>query len=1397
MPTKSVQVIVGATYWSLNGVNVFSANLVRGLIRRGIDAHVLLTEEDSRLIDVNDAFMERPADVPFELLPVSHQAGWGAHWGAMVRYLEERAPCVYIPNSDWRHSNVSPLLSSQVRVIGVVHSDDDLHYDHVKRLGRYWDAITTTSPTIRTKVLKLDRTLRSRTTVVPIGVDLPEKPLARPERTDKRLRVIYPGTLKQHQKRVLDFPKIIEAATKLGVPVKMTIVGGGPDEARLRAACASLVERGLIEFIGVVTPPRVLELVAEHDVFLLTSEFEGMPNALLEAMGRGCVPLVTNMQSAVHDLIKDGENGHIVPIGGIKAFARKLKLLQEDEPHWRRLSLRAHQAVRAGKYGVDDMVDSYAKLVRSVVRNRGPKKFVRPAGELTHPPAKVSGVGLFPTKLTYEHPGIGRFPTRSDYRPFIRELENLTRLKTSPLAPFIRQRAATMKRLADLTVVLAAPVWTRNHANDFSAALARGLRQRGVNAHILLTEEFLDQSRARTPRVRLPDDVPFWHLPVKWEDDWKARWRAMARHLEAHAPCIYMPNLDYRHSCVVPLLSSNVHVVGVVHDDPLSYDHVRRLGPYWNAVVVDGKQTARAVRRHDASTAERMHIVSTGHDLPDSVPPARPADEPLRIVCLGRFEQEETARFKNLLDALHAAGVATRLTLLLADGSSLHIEEIVRAFSPDTIVRQLSAMSPDDTRPLYEQSDVYLCLSSGIDAEWQNLVEASARGCAPILWVSEANSTLGAGFIKTGENGYIFPPQNLTAVVATLSTLDQDRTRLNKIRDRAATSGLGCRGTGEVVEDYLEIFDTVVQHARTGAFRRPQGKFEPPPKGVAGVDLFAGEMVQDHPPASAFPRLFREHPALDEARALPDIDDFGILRQSPGAMSAVEVIVALPHWFGSYTDDFSARLVRALIERGVKAHILLTEDRTNLLSRPPHGGLPQPTDIPFEYLPVSKTAGWGAHWGAMVRYLEERAPCIYIPNYDWRHSCIAPLLSERVMTVGVMPINDALHCAHVQRLGRYWNQLVVCQPDIVDIVPRLDPTLAQRTRYVDPESGTIGETFIDLFYQVLDAAEHQRFVRPSGTLKPPGKVGDANLFWQHIACHRPGVGWFPKLFKDYADFDTEMRRIRKGRPQQDPLPLAEVLGPEPGRFRRNLKKLKATEVIVGLPHWTGVGIDTFALRLVRGLREHGLRAHILLTEERTSLVSQPEGRPTPPADLVEYLPVAADAGWGAHWGALVHYLEGRTPCIYIPNHDWRHSCVTPRLSDRVAVVGVVHSDDPQHRDHARRLGRYWDAIVAYNAGIAELIEGMDASLAERLYIIEPDAKDLVDQYLELFYRTVTSAAPMSFTRAAGPIEPPPADVDGQSIFPVVLTHDEPGVGRFPTRSPDYEEFVRLSGAPSR
>lgn len=70
--------------------------------------------------------------------------------------------------------------------------------------------------------------------------------------------------------------------------------------------------------------------IASAEIFVLSSDLEGMPNALMEAMALG-VPCVATDVSGVRDIITDGENGYIIPVGDKDAMVDRIKKLIESK----------------------------------------------------------------------------------------------------------------------------------------------------------------------------------------------------------------------------------------------------------------------------------------------------------------------------------------------------------------------------------------------------------------------------------------------------------------------------------------------------------------------------------------------------------------------------------------------------------------------------------------------------------------------------------------------------------------------------------------------------------------------------------------------------------------------------------------------------------------------------------------------------------------------------------------------------------------------------------------------------------------------------------------------------------------------------------------------------------
>jgi hypothetical protein len=121
-----------------------------------------------------------------------------------------------------------------------------------------------------------------------------------------------------------------------------------------------------------------------------------MPNALNEAMGHGCVPVVTDVRSGIPEVVRDGVNGYLVPVGDVEAFARRLALLYQDPQARRALARQAHQTVLEEGYRAQDMVNGYRELFHRVLDEAARGAYRRPRGSLSPPPQQVSGIQILP-----------------------------------------------------------------------------------------------------------------------------------------------------------------------------------------------------------------------------------------------------------------------------------------------------------------------------------------------------------------------------------------------------------------------------------------------------------------------------------------------------------------------------------------------------------------------------------------------------------------------------------------------------------------------------------------------------------------------------------------------------------------------------------------------------------------------------------------------------------------------------------------------------------------------------------------------------------------------------------------------------------------------------------------
>ena len=117
----------------------------------------------------------------------------------------------------------------------------------------------------------------------------------------------------------------IFAQLKYNEEWKLLIIGDGPERENLEKAAHETYGLNNVKFIG--STINVNDYLLESKVFAFTSESEGFPNALCEAMAAGCACISFNCVAGPSELITNGLNGFLITDGNITSFKEHLELL--------------------------------------------------------------------------------------------------------------------------------------------------------------------------------------------------------------------------------------------------------------------------------------------------------------------------------------------------------------------------------------------------------------------------------------------------------------------------------------------------------------------------------------------------------------------------------------------------------------------------------------------------------------------------------------------------------------------------------------------------------------------------------------------------------------------------------------------------------------------------------------------------------------------------------------------------------------------------------------------------------------------------------------------------------------------------------------------------------------
>lgn len=274
------------------------------------------------------------------------------------------------------------IKKAGIPTVMVLHNDNKYHYDLVHKYAANNNesdvsAVVCVSNLIH-EISKKTAPLHPCIKYIPYGA--PITPEVAKISEDGILNIVYAGRIDEKQKRISEVTQAFCKAAREVPGTNYTIYGDGPAVQAVQEILNTAGKNLPVKFKGKLKSTEVQEHLLQNQVFVLLSDFEGLPITLIEAMACGLVPICTHMRSGIADLITDGEEGFLIEDRN-DSFIAVIKKLKENPGLWIKMSKAAREKM-IRYYSIEASSSQWISLLLELSANAEKKS------TLTMPSAK-------------------------------------------------------------------------------------------------------------------------------------------------------------------------------------------------------------------------------------------------------------------------------------------------------------------------------------------------------------------------------------------------------------------------------------------------------------------------------------------------------------------------------------------------------------------------------------------------------------------------------------------------------------------------------------------------------------------------------------------------------------------------------------------------------------------------------------------------------------------------------------------------------------------------------------------------------------------------------------------------------------------------------------------------